>query len=113
MVSRFGAGGEGRMARVRVVEAALRQAARHERALFACLGEIGDARAPAHDPAAADYLRWARRHANRALGLARVGARLNADPSMAAPLAATVERCERHLMAISARATAQPVGVAR
>ena len=79
------------LTRARVAEGALRQAARHQRALHACLAELDGHGAPAGTLTLA-LMRRARRHADRACGLAGVAARLNRDP---------LERHERDRMRVS------------
>ena len=88
------------LTRARVAEGALRQAARHERALRACLAELDGYGAPTGSVTLA-MVRRARRHADRALGLARIAVRLNCDPLAAPPLAAALERHERDLMLVA------------
>jgi hypothetical protein len=87
------------LTRARVAAGALRQAARHERALRACLAELDGQAAPA-DPLTLAMVRRARRHADRACGLARIAAQLNRDPLSAPVLAAAVERHERDLLRV-------------
>lgn len=88
------------LTRARVAEGALRQAARHERALHACLAELHGHGAPAGQLTVA-MVRRARRHADRAHGLARIAVRLNRDPLAAPALAAALERHDRNLMLVA------------
>jgi hypothetical protein len=78
----------------RVVDGALKQAARHERALRACLAELGGYDAPTSDLADSTRLR-AIRHAERAISLTRTAIRLNRDSMADLFLAALLERHER------------------
>jgi hypothetical protein len=78
----------------RVVEGALKQAARHEHALRACLAELGGHDAPTSDLAESTRRR-ATRHAERAIGLTRTAIRLNRDPMADLFLTALLERHER------------------
>jgi hypothetical protein len=93
------------MTRARVAEGALRQAARHERALHACLAELHGNGAPA-GPLTVAMVHRARRHADRAHGLARIAVRLNRDPLAAPSLAAALERHDRNLMLVAERGAA-------
>ena len=93
------AGSDG-LTRARVAQGALRQAARHERALRACLAELNGRGAPS-GALTLTVVRRARRHADRAFGLAKMAARLNRDPLVAAPLAAALERHERDVMRVA------------
>ena len=86
--------------RARVARSALRQAGRHERAIEACLAELGGA-GVADLSLAAFVLRRAQRHGDRARGLAAMAARINRDPEAAASLAASLERHERNAMRVS------------
>lgn len=88
------------LTRARVAEGALRQAARHERALRACLAELDGYGAPT-GPLTVAMVRRARRHADRAHGLARIAVRLNRDPLAAPSLAAALERHDRNLMLVA------------
>ena len=88
------------LTRARVAEGALRQAARHERALRACLAELDGYGAPTGALTLA-MVRHARRHAGKAYGLAQFAARINRDPLAAPALAAAVERHERGVMHVS------------
>lgn len=83
----------------KVVGGALKQAARHEHALQACLAELGGYDAPASDLSDSTRRR-ATRHAERAIGLVRTAIRLNRDPLADAFLAALLERHERNAMLI-------------
>jgi hypothetical protein len=78
----------------RVAESALRQAARHEQALDACLTELSGVGAPTPDAVEAALGR-ARHHAFRATGLAATAVRINDDPAASASLAAALEHHER------------------
>ena len=80
--------------RARVIRGALRQIARHEHAIEACLSELGGAVRPTSSQVTF-VLRRAGRHVERAHGLATMAARINRDPNAAAGLAAVVERQER------------------
>ena len=88
------------LTRAKVAAGALRQAARHERALWACLAEL-DGRGAPTGPLTLAMVGRARRHADRACGLARIAARLNRDPLAAPALAAAVERHERALLLVA------------
>lgn len=88
------------LTRAKVAAGALRQAARHERALWACLAEL-DGRGAPTGPVTRAMVGRARRHADRACGLARIAARLNRDPLAAPAIAAAVERHERHLLLVA------------
>ena len=80
----------------RVATAAIQQAARHERALRACLSELeGHNVAPSDDLVLAVRKR-ALRHAGRAVGLVRTAIRLNPDPLAEATFAALLEHHERN-----------------
>ena len=92
--------------RNRVIEGALRQAGRHERAVEACLSELTGAGDPSRG-LAAFVLRRARLHADRANGLAGTARRLNRDQEAATWLAAAVERHERTALRV-ARWTSEP-----
>jgi LmbE family N-acetylglucosaminyl deacetylase len=83
----------------RVVAGAIKQAARHEHALQACLAELGGRDEPMSDLADATRRR-AMRHAERALGLTRTAIRLNRDPLSEPFLAALLERHERAAMQV-------------
>jgi hypothetical protein len=83
----------------KVVSGALKQAARHEHALQACLAELGGYDAPTSDLSDSTRRR-ATRHADRAIGLVRTAIRLNRDPLAEAFLAALQERHERNAMLI-------------
>ncbi len=80
--------------RVRVTRGALRQIARHEHAIDACLSELAGREGPSASQITF-ILRRAGRHVERAHGLATMAARINRDPNAAAGLAAVVERQER------------------
>ena len=83
--------------RARVIRGALRQIARHEHAIEACLGELCGSERPTSSQVTC-ILRRAGRHVERAHGLATMAARINRDPNAAAGLAAVVERQERAAM---------------
>ena len=81
----------------RVATAAVQQAARHERALLACLSELEGYDTPGDDLVKAVRAR-ASRHAGRAIGLVRTAIRLNPDPLAEATFAALMERHERNVL---------------
>jgi hypothetical protein len=83
----------------RVATAAVQQAARHERALLACLSELEGHDAPG-DELVQSVRRRATRHAGRAVGLVRTAIRLNPDhdPLAEATFAALLERHERNAL---------------
>lgn len=83
----------------RVASSAIKQAARHERALQACLAELDGADLPKSDLAEATRRRAAR-HAERALSLTRTAIRLNRDPLAEAFLASLLERHERNALRV-------------
>jgi hypothetical protein len=83
----------------RVAASAIQQAARHERALEACLAELDGGDAP-HDDLAEATHRRAMRHAQRAVGLAKTAARVNRDPLAEAFFAALLERHERNALLV-------------
>jgi hypothetical protein len=82
------------LTRGRVVASALRQAARHERALLACLTELDGTDAPSPGLVRMTQRR-AQRHLERAAGLIKTAMRLNADDTADAFIAAVLERQER------------------
>src|SRR5262245_49496312 len=84
----------------RVVAGALKQAARHEHALRACLEELGGYGAPTSDLADSTRRR-AIRHAERAISLTRTAIRLNRDPMTEIFLAALLERHERDALFVA------------
>jgi hypothetical protein len=88
----------------RVASSAIKQAARHERALQACLAELDGTEAPSCDLAETTRRRAAR-HAERALSLTRTAIRLNRDPLAEAFLAALLERHERDALRVEQGAT--------
>ena len=88
---------EGVLTPARVAASALQQAARHERALQACLAELDGIDEP-DGHLAETTRRRASRHAERALGLTRTAIRLNRDPLAEAFLAALLERHERNAL---------------
>ena len=81
----------------KVVAGALKQAARHEHALQACLNELGGRGVPTSELSDSTRRR-ATHHAERALGLVRTAIRLNRDPLAEAFLAALLERHERNAL---------------
>ena len=82
------------LTRGRVVASATKQAARHECAVAACLGELDGSGGPL--PALVTMTRRrAIRHLDRATGLTRTAMRLNPDPVAAAFIAARLESQER------------------
>jgi hypothetical protein len=83
----------------RVASSAIKQAARHERALQACLAELDGTDAPTTD-LAEETRRRAARHADRALSLTRTAIRLNRDPLAEPFLAALLERHERDALRV-------------
>ena len=83
----------------KVVAGALKQAARHEHALGACLAELGGYDAPTSDLSDSTRRR-ATRHAERAIGLVRTAIRMNRDSLAEVFLAALLERHERNAMLI-------------
>ena len=83
----------------RVAASAIQQAARHERALQACLAELGGVDEPAVDLADSTWRR-ATRHAERAVGLARTAVRVNRDPLAEAFFAALLKRHERNALRV-------------
>ncbi len=94
----------------RVAASAIQQAARHERALLACLAELGGVDEPTCDLADSTRRR-AMRHAERAVGLARTAVRVNRD-SLAEPFfASLLERHERTALLVE-RMASTPVGTA-
>lgn len=80
--------------RARVVRGALRQIARHEQAIEACLSELGGRDRPTASQITF-VLGRAVHHVERAHGLATMAGRINRDSNAAAGLAAVVERQER------------------
>ena len=89
----------------RVAASAIQQAARHERALQACLAELGGVDAPTSD-LADTARRRAMRHAERAIGLARTAVRVNRDPVAEAFFASLLERHERNALLVERMAPA-------
>ena len=83
----------------RVAAAAIQQAARHERALLACLSELQGRDLPS-DPMVQAITRRATRHASRAVGLVQTAIRLNPDPQAEAPFAALLEHHERNTLLV-------------
>lgn len=89
----------GALAPARVAASAIHQAARHERALQACLAELGGVDEPTSDLAEATRRR-AMRHAERAIGLTRTAIRVNRDPLAEAFFASLLERHERNALLV-------------
>jgi hypothetical protein len=83
----------------RVAASAIQQAARHERALQACLAELDGVDAPTSE-LAETARRRAMRHAERAIGLARTAIRVNCDPLAEAFFASLLERHERNALLV-------------
>lgn len=85
----------------RVATAAVQQAARHERALLACLSELAGYDTPGDELVQA-VRRRATRHAGRAVGLVRTAIRINPDhdPLAEATFAALLERHERNALLV-------------
>jgi len=83
----------------RVAASAIQQAARHERALQACLAELGGVDEPTSDPSDATRSR-AMRHADRAISLTWTAIRVNRDPLAEAFFAALLERHERNALLV-------------
>jgi hypothetical protein len=96
--------GSERLTPERVIAGALRQAARHEHALRACLAELRGIDEPSGELAASSRRR-ASRHAERAIGLTRTAIRLNRDPQAEAFMAALLERHERSALRVQELAT--------
>jgi hypothetical protein len=96
-------GGE-RLTPERVAAGAIQQAARHERALRACLAELRGIDEPSGE-LAASIRRRSSRHAERAIGRTRTAIRLNRDPLAEAFLAALLERHERNALCAQEPAT--------
>ena len=88
----------------RVAAGAIQQAARHERALQACLAELSGVDEPAVELANSTWRRAAR-HAERAVGLARTAVRVNRDPLAEAFFASLLERHERNALLVERVAT--------
>jgi hypothetical protein len=93
------------LTRARVAASAIRQAARHERALLACLAELDGTDEPTSDLADGTRRR-ARRHAERALSLTRTAVRVNDDRRSEAFYAALLERHERNALLVERLTTA-------
>lgn len=83
----------------RVAESAIHQAARHERALQACLAELGGVDEPTSDLADSTRRR-AKRHADRAIGLIRTAIRMNRDPHTDTLFASLLERHEGNALLV-------------
>ena len=96
--------GTGALTPARVASSAIQQAARHERALQACLAELGGVDEPTSELAETTRRR-AMRHAERAIGLTRTAIRVNRDPLAEAFLAALLERHERNALLVERMAT--------
>ena len=94
----------------RVAASAIQQAARHERALQACLAELGGVDLPTRDLAEMARRR-AMRHAERAIGLARTAVRVNRDPLAEPIFASLLERHERNALLVE-RLTPTTMGTA-
>jgi len=94
----------------RVAASAIQQAARHERALQACLAELGGVDVPTRDLAEMARRR-AMRHAERAIGLARTAVRVNRDPLAEPIFASLLERHERNALLVE-RLAATTAGTA-
>ena len=92
----------------RVAASAIQQAARHERALRACLTELDGVDEPTSELADSTGRR-AKRHAERALSLTRTAIRVNRDPLAEAFFASLLERHERNALRVE-RMTASPSG---
>jgi hypothetical protein len=89
----------------KVAASAIKQAARHERALEACLAELGGTDLPTSDLAESTRRR-ALRHAERAIGLAKTAVRVNRDPLAEMFFAALLERHERNALLVAEMAHA-------
>jgi hypothetical protein len=98
----------GTLSWARVADSALRQAARHEKALTACLSELSGRGEPTADAVNA-VLSRARHHATRATGLAATAVRINRDPGAGALLAAALEHHERGVLLVEAVRSASVV----
>ena len=94
----------------RVAASAIQQAARHERALQACLAELSGVDAPTSDLAETARSRTLR-HAGRAIGLVRTAIRVNRDPFAEPFFASLLERHERNALLVQ-RMTPAVVGAA-
>lgn len=98
----------------KVAASAIQQAARHERALKACLAELCGIDAP--DSGLSESIRQrATRHAQRAVGLTWTAIRMNEDPLAEAFFAALLERHERNALHVqvlleSSEAALAPAG---
>ncbi len=97
----------GSSTRDRLVHAALREAARHEAAIRACLAELDG-----WDDAAVELrgtlYRRAIHHLERTRSLVTLAARMNRDSGNLSMLAATKERQERAALLLREHARAQP-----
>jgi hypothetical protein len=91
--------GTGSLSPGRVAASATQQAARHERALRACLAELGGVDEPTSDFADSTRRR-AMRHAERAISLSRTAIRVNRDPLAETLFAALLERHERNALLV-------------
>lgn len=94
----------------RVAASAIQQAARHERALQACLAELGGGDEPTSD-LAETARRRAMRHAERAIGLTRTAVRVNRDRLAEPFFASLLERHERNALLVE-RLAVPAVGAA-
>ena len=94
----------------RVAAGAIRQAARHERALQACLAELGGVDEPTVELADSTWRRAAR-HAERAVGLARTAVRVNRDLLAEAFFASLLERHERNALLVERMAPPTAAGM--
>ena len=94
----------------RVAASAIQQAARHERALQACLAELGGGDEPTSD-LTDTARRRAMRHAERAIGLTRTAVRVNRDPLAEPFFASLLERHERNALLVE-RLAVSTVGAA-
>ena len=83
----------------RVAASAMQQAARHERALQACLAELTGNDLPTPDIAVSVRAR-ALRHANRAVNLAKTAIRIDRGSPTDAFFAALLERYERNALLV-------------
>ena len=94
----------------RVAASAIKQAARHQRALRACLAELGGSDQPSSDLTESTRRR-AMRHAERAVSLAKTAARANRDPIAEAFFAALLERHERSALLVEEMQVADEIPV--
>ena len=89
-----------RLTAARVAASAIQQAARHERALKACLSELEGYTVPPPDDMVVRVRQRAARHAGRATSLMTTAIRLNPDPLDGALFAALLERHERNALVV-------------